>query len=76
MDTMMVRAALSGRRRRRSFSEELKRRMVGECAESGASVSAVARKHVSGAPPPFFPIGSDYVLLSVHEASSGRYGRN
>ena len=45
MDTMMVSAALSGRRIRRSFSEELKRGMVAECAELGASVSAVARKH-------------------------------
>jgi hypothetical protein len=45
MDTIMVSAAHSGRRRRRSFSEELKRRMVAECAEPGASVSAVARKH-------------------------------
>jgi transposase len=45
MDTIIVSAVLSGRRRRRSFSEELKRRMVGECAEPGASVSAVARKH-------------------------------
>jgi transposase len=42
---MIVGAALSGRRRRRSFSEEVKRRMVAECGEPGASVSAVARTH-------------------------------
>ncbi len=45
MDTITMSAALSGRRRRRSFSEELKQRMVAECAEPGASVSAVAHKH-------------------------------
>ena len=45
MDTIMVSTALSSRRRRRSFSEDLKRRMVAECAEAGASVSAVARTH-------------------------------
>ncbi len=45
MDTIVVAGEVAGRRRRRSHSEELKRRMVAECAEPGASVSLVARKY-------------------------------
>jgi transposase len=45
MDTVVVSGEIVGRRRRRSYSEELKRRMVAECAEPGASVSLVARKY-------------------------------
>ena len=45
MDTIVVSGEVAGRRRRRSYSEELKRRMVAECIEAGASVSLVARKY-------------------------------
>ncbi len=45
MDTIVVSGEVGGRRRRRSHSEELKRRMVAECAEPGASVSLVAPKY-------------------------------
>ncbi len=45
MDMIVVSGEVGARRRRRSHSEELKRRMVAECAEPGASVSLVARKY-------------------------------
>jgi transposase len=83
MDIMMVSTALSGRRRRRSFGEDLKRRMVAECAEAGASVSAVARRHDVNAnllfswcrqfapqPPP--PSGFDLIPVRIAEAAEGR----
>ncbi len=42
MDTVIEIGSVAGRRRRRSYSEELKRRLVAACAEPGASVSLVA----------------------------------
>jgi transposase len=53
MDTIVMDGAADGclvgeigsRRRRRTFSDEQKRRMVAECEDPGASVSLVARRY-------------------------------
>ncbi len=83
MDTVIEIGSVAGRRRRRSYSEELKRRLVAACAEPGASVSLVARKHDMNAnllfswcrqfapqtpPPPAL----DLISIRVADSAEGR----